>query len=522
MRFALFTAALLAFLLLALAPPCYLMIDALFEKGRFTLAHYQAVLGDDRLWGLLLNTVLVGGLTCLFTFLVGVPFGYALSRVRFRFKTFFRCLYLVPVMLPTYIMGITWTEHVDFYGLFGSVFLLSACYWPITALFAGKGFNGVGRELEEAALLSSGRWRSFFRVTLRLALPSILAGELFVFILSIGDFGIPDFLSFTSTKTFQVYTLEIFNRWSVLDQTGEAVASALPVVVLAVAAVIGIVRLEGRGGGGSISGGFRAPHTRPAGRLAPLLYLFMAVVIGVSTVVPLVTLLQWVKGAGGPLEITAVVREAFSTAGVDTLNTILSAALAALLMVAVGFFIAHGIERNRGWTGRLLAFSALLPLAFPPVMLAVADIRIWNHPGNPLSDLVYGSQAELIMIYFARFIPIAILSLRAGIRQVDPVLEEASYMSGRGYGTTMVRVLMPVVWGSICAAFLLSYILCMRELDSVVLVSAGNDTLPMRIYSQIHTSRDVGIGALSVMLVFTLLVPPTVYRLLVRGKVDVL
>ena len=139
-----------------------------------------------------------------------------------------------------------------------------------------------------------------------------------------------------------------------------------------------------------------------------------------------------------------------------------------------------------------------------------------------LSDLVYGSRLELLIMYFARFIPIAVLSMRAAIRQVDPSLEEASYMAGRGYLATMVRVLGPVAWGGICAAFLLSYILCMRELDSVVLVSAGNDTLPMRIYSQVHTSRDTGIGVLSIIMVFTLLVPPACYRLLVRGKIDVL
>jgi len=426
-------------------------------------------------------------------------------------------------MLPTYIMGIVWTEHADLYGLFGSVFLLSVCYWPITAIFAERGFSSVGRDLEDAAKVSSGQWRSFFKISLRLALPSILAGELFVFILSIGDFGIPDFLSFSSTKSYQVYTLEVFNLWTVLDKTGEAVASSLPIIILAVLAVIGITCIEGRGSIASVTGSFKAPALIVTSRkISSLIYIFMIAAVCASTVLPLMTLILWVSKAGGSRDIFVVVLEAFTTAGEDTLNSITAAATAAALMTFIGFFIAYRIERKKDKLSRILLFSSLLPLAFPPVMVAVADIRIWNHPDNPLSDYIYGSQAELVMVYFARFIPIAVLSLRAALRQTAPELEEASYMTGRGFMFTSAKVLAPVMWGGVCAAFFLGYILCMRELDSVALISAGNDTLPQRIYSQIHTSRDVSIGAMSVMLVITLLIPPAVYRLLVKGKIDVL
>jgi iron(III) transport system permease protein len=510
------------FILLALGPPFYLLVDALFVDGVFSLENYRVVLLDERQRELMGHSLLVAGLTCVCTFLLGVPFGFILARVRLRLKGLFRILYLVPVMLPTYIMGITWTEHLRLSGLFGTVFLLTICYWPVIALFSERAFRSVGGELEDAAHLQSGPIRAYLRVTLPLALPSILAGELFVFILSIGDFGIPDFLSFASTESYQVYPLEIFHRWSVLENTGEAIASSLPIVGVAILAVWGIIRLEGKRSTASITGGFRETPERPAGFGALPSYLFLTVLVGASTVYPLVILFLWVNRAGDGRQILDLITEAFATAGTDTLNSILSAALAALLMVVVGFFIAYQIERFKGRWSRFLAFTALLPLAFPPVMMAVADIRIWNHPDNPLSDLVYGTRSELILVYFSRFIPIAILSLRAALKQVDPGLEEASYITGRGFGATMIRVLGPLVWGGILAAFFLAYILSMRELDSVALISAGNDTLPQRIYSQIHTSRDVGIGVLSLMMVLTLLVPPAIYRLLVKGRIDVL
>lgn len=507
------------FILVALAPPIFLLIDALFVDGKLSLENYASVLADMRQVELLGNSLTVGGLTCLFACLVGIPFGYLLARVRLALAGFFRCFFLVPVMIPSYIMGITWTEYWECSGLLGIVFLLGICYWPIIALFAERGFRLIDRNLEDAALIDAGPWRVFFTISLRLALPSVSAGALFVFILSIGDFGIPDFLSFASTESYQVYTLEIFNRWSVLDSTGEAIASSLPVIVLAVLAVWGIILLEGRGGVESVTGSFQPPAKRSAGKWSVPVYLFMCIAVGASTFLPLVTLLIWLGRAGGMSDILIVMNEAFDNAGEDILNSIISASLAALLMIVVGFFIAYQIERRKGFWGRFLAFTSLLPLAFPPVMVAVADIRLWNHPDNPLGPLVYGTRTELVLVYFARFIPIAVLSLRATLRQVHPNLEEASHMSGQGYLGTMARVVVPLMWGGFCAAFLLGYVLCMRELDSVALISAGNDTLPQRIYSQVHTSRDVSIGALSVVMIFTLLVPPAVYRLLARGRI---
>lgn len=496
------------------APPSIL-------KGGVLIFVLVFFLGND--WNdLIIHSLNVGGLTCLICFFLGVPFGYALARKEFQGKAIFRSLYLVPVMLPTYIVCIAWTEYMDFYGLHGTVILLGACYWPVVALFAEKGFRSVGRDVEDAALLSSGSCATFFKITLRLALPSILAGELFVFILAIGDFGVPDFLSFASTKSYQVYTLDIYNRWYRLNNTGEAIASSLPIVMVALIAVWGIIRLEGRGSGATVTGTFKSVPKRPSRYGVVPLYLFMVAIICASTLLPLVTLVLWVSRAGSLGKVYQIVQAAFDSAGEDTLNSILSAATAAAIMTVIGFLIAYRIERKPGIFSRILAFMALLPLAFPPVMLAVAEIRIWNHPDNPLSELIYNTRAELILIYFARFIPIAILSLRASLRQVDPGLEEASYMAGRGFLFTGVRVLGPVMWGGICAAFFLGYILCMRELDSVALVDAGNNTLPQRIYSQVHTSRDVGIGALSVMLVLTLLVPPSIYKLLVKGRIDVL
>lgn len=521
MRRALLTGALAVFVLLALGPPLLLFTDAFIVDGEFSLGNFDAILLNERQVRLLEHTVILGLLTSLFACLVGVPFGAVLARLKIPGEGLLRFFYLLPVMLPTYVIGIAWTEHVPLRGLWGTVVLLGLSYWPIVALFTEKGLRAVGRDLESAASVSVSPSRVFTAVSLRLAMPSIMTGVLFVFIFAVSDFGIPDLLSFTTGSSYQVFSSEVFYRWDKLRRPGEAVVASLPIVCLCLAALVAILRLEGRAGRASLSGRFAPSEPMRAGAWTWPLLGAMVLAVAASVVVPLVTFVLWLRRAGGTSSMVRTLKTSLESTGPDAFNSVLSSVLAALLMVAVGFFIAYAIERSTGWKRWTLGLTALLPLAFPALMLGVGAVRFWNHPWNPISDAVYDRQPMLIFTYFARFIPIAVLCLRSSLNQVDRSMEEASQMAGRGFAYTAARVLIPLCWRGIWVAFLLGYIFSMRELDTIAIIGAGNDTLPFRIYSQIHTSRDVVIAAHCIVLIMTLLVPPLIYRLMVRGRVRI-
>ncbi len=513
--------ALLIFVVLGLGPSICLLVEACFVDGRPSLENFETILLNERQLGLLWHSIALGFLSTFCTCLIGVPFGAVLARLKLPFEGVLRFLFLVPVMLPTYIIGITWTEHLPLSGLWGSVFLLTTAYWPVVALFTEKGIRAVDRSMEDAARMMTRPGRVFSSITLRLAMPSILTGALLVFIFVISDFCIPDLLSFTSTSSYQVFTSEIFYRWSERSRPGEAAAASLPVILIALAALALILRLESKAARAASSGRFvPVPSSRGGIWTVPvLLFLFFAV--AVSVVVPLATLYLWLARAGGPAEMADVFVTSLSSVGMDAFNSIAYSALAAALMVSIGFFLAYLVERSGRLGGVILSFLILLPLVFPAVMVGVGEIRFWNSPANPLSDVVYETDAMLVFTYFARFIPIAVLSLRSSMKQVDRRVEEASAMAGTGFLPTMTRILMPLTFRGIWVSFLLGYILCMRELDTIAIIGAGNNTLPFRIYSQIHTSRDVSIAALCLVLVLTLLLPPLIYRLFIRGRIKI-
>ncbi|MBI4882070.1 MAG: iron ABC transporter permease [Planctomycetes bacterium] len=535
-RRAIVGAAIGLFALLSLLPPLLLLASAFSGEEGFTAARLQNLLLDSRQLGLLWNSIQVGAGSALVAALIGAPVAWLLSRTDLPLKGAFTLLAVAPIIVPPYVTGIAYTELVNelvreldltflgIAGIPGCIFLEAASLFPLVVLLAAKGFRSVDGAAEEAALLARGCFASFLAVTLRLALPAILAGTLFVFVFAFSDFSIPDFLSFaaTSDRPAQVFATEVYLQFATYRSSPDAAAASLPLVLLVVLAVLLLLRLEGRGDY-VVPGTLRVqPAERRLGAWKGPAVFFMILVSALGTLLPLVQLLRWALRAG-PRGRLAAFDAAFLEAGGDIGRSLLLSAGAGLLMAAIGFLVAYGVVRGRSRrASRLLAALALLPVAFPAVMMSIGQIRFWNHPLNPLADLVYPSSVLVLLTYAGRFLPFAVLTLRASLRSVDPALEDASALAGRGFARTLARVTGPAAARGLATAVLVGFLLSMRELDTVTLLPAGSDTLPHRVYSMVHTSRDSIIAALCLVLVTASAVPLLIYRFVLARKVEVI
>ena len=106
------------------------------------------------------------------------------------------------------------------------------------------------RELAQAsAILGAGKWRIFWRVTLPLSLPGVMAGVLLVMILSLGFYVVPALLG--GRQDMMLANLVNFYARETLDWS---MASALSVLLMA-AAGIAAVCLSLIPGGSSLLGG---------------------------------------------------------------------------------------------------------------------------------------------------------------------------------------------------------------------------------------------------------------------------
>ena len=145
--------------------------------------------------GLLRNSLVVAGGAALASAVLGASMAYAFARFRFpgRRPGLFGLLLgvLLPqvaIMTPLYVLLTILGIRASLLGLMivYTAFAMPFCIWNMRAAF-----QAVPNELEEAAFLEGAtHWVAFWRITLRLALPSIAVAGLMAFLVGYTEFAI--------------------------------------------------------------------------------------------------------------------------------------------------------------------------------------------------------------------------------------------------------------------------------------------------------------------------------------------
>ncbi len=197
----------------------------LFEKtGEFlyniklNFANFAFLVQDNLYFSSYLYSVKVAAVSTFFCLLVGYPMAYAIARIR---SSTWRSLMLMLIILPFWTsfllrvyawMGLLKTDGFinQFVGIFGlgpytmmytdfAVYIgIVYSYLPfmILPLYSNLEKHDLTL-LEAAADLGAGPIASFFRITLPLSLPGVIAGSLLVFIPAVGEYVIPSLLGRT-------------------------------------------------------------------------------------------------------------------------------------------------------------------------------------------------------------------------------------------------------------------------------------------------------------------------------------
>ena len=124
------------------------------------------------------------------------------------------------------------------YSRFAVMLVLGYIWLPFVALPIFVTLESLDRRLFEAATdLGASRWQTFRRVTLPLSLPGVIAGFLFVFIPTLGEFVTPSLVGGASGYMYGNQIVDLFGTGFPDWQTG----SVLALFLLGVVALLTIV-----------------------------------------------------------------------------------------------------------------------------------------------------------------------------------------------------------------------------------------------------------------------------------------
>ena len=165
-----------------------------------TLADYQA-----GIWQYLLNSVIVSGLTVLFTLVVSSLGGYAFARFTFPGKNVLFMLTLSILMVPYATLLIPLYVLLNNLGLqnslVGLALVLTMFQLPFATYMMRISFEAIPSELEEAALVDGcGSLKALLWVLMPAVRPGLVTVGLFAFLAAWNDFITPLVLISDSSK----------------------------------------------------------------------------------------------------------------------------------------------------------------------------------------------------------------------------------------------------------------------------------------------------------------------------------
>jgi len=521
--------ALAALLLWLVGYPLAITVLAAFRESGggilagFTLAHVTEFVGRSDEWLALWRSLWISLASVGLSALVGVPLAFVFERTDFPGRRLIGALVALPVALPPLVgviaflflygeSGFVPRGLVALLGLAGPPWRLSGAgaillvhtysMYVYFYLFTRAGLARLDPALPEAAAsLGAGRAGILFRITLPLLKPSLVGAALLTFMTSLASFSAP----YIFGGSFRVMTTQIVAS----KLNGDIAMAQVETVALAALALLALALMQRIDPQGKLTGSVRgiAPRPRPlrrtwtrvgasfAGYGLALLLLLPHLTLILITFVPPRT---WTTEAfppafslgnyggflGGP--------EGLRPVG----NSLWMAAVATALALALGFAAARGAVGRRGRVAGLLENLISLPWAIPGTVfaLALATTFAVDAPWAGRFVLV-GTPLLLPMAYLVRSLPLTGRSAMAGLRQLDPALEEAAASLGAGPWTRLRRVVLPLVRPALVAGGSLAFITALGDfVTSIVLYTYDNRPIAMAIDSILRRD-ELGLAA---------------------------
>jgi spermidine/putrescine transport system permease protein len=170
---------------------------------------FEHLVSNDRLINSSVNSVVLALINMVVATMLGTMAAFAFARYEFRGKSLLQLLLFPPITIPWLIIGTSMLVLFFWIGIgrgFHALLLGHvALSLPYVIIVVGARLKGFGPAFEEAAAtLGATPWQSFWRITVPLMAPGMVAAALFAFAVSFDQFVISYFLAPPGQTTLPV------------------------------------------------------------------------------------------------------------------------------------------------------------------------------------------------------------------------------------------------------------------------------------------------------------------------------
>ena len=492
--------------------PILVIIAGVFMvDGEFTLRNLLVVTYDPMLSMIIINTLIMGGLVTLITLILAVPYAYILNRYDIPFKSFFLLITLLPFISPPYVGGLGYINMLGRHGVislsllklgiidkpleimyavtplfnpmtgariaeihWGLILICTLTYFPLMALTFSAALQNVDESLEEEAyILGSKPVTTFFKITLKSAMPGLISGIILVFISFVDEIGIPLIVGYRNVMAVAAY--EAIEESSFYYTPKGYVLSLLMTAIGLLILFLGRKYVSLSRYVSVVKGAARYRRIvkiRGIKRIIVMSFMIlMSILLSIGAIGIIIAAFaeRWYLTplpTKVGLKNFEVVFEEYSTLFRNSAIYSVTAMIIGMIMSAL---ISYIMVRMRLSYSGILDYILTLPLVVPGVVIGIGTWAIWR--GTPLDPFVNPITIIALVIAF-RKLPYAFRGIYASTLQIPPEFEEAALTLGASRVRTFFKIMLPALAPALVAGGLLAFIAGITELSSTLVLSA--------------------------------------------------
>ncbi|PJJ27440.1 ABC transporter permease [Lacrimispora celerecrescens] len=529
------------FMLLFLIYPFCTLITRSFFSGKvegFTLENYIRFFTKKYYYSSLVRSLFVSIVTTASTLAVGVPMAYLMSRYNVFGKRFIHIFIIMSLMSPPFIGAYSWImlfgragfvtrffESIgiflpSIYGKLGIILVFTFKLFPYVYLYTSGAMGSIDSSLEEAAEnLGSNKLRRLLTITIPVILPSIAAGAIMVFMTSLADFGTPMLIG----EGYMVLPVLVYNEYMSEIGGNAHLASALSVIVVLCSTTVLLLQKYFVTRKNYVMTAMRPPKEEQLHGFKRFLVTLPVVLVTFIGILPqiVVVVSSFIKSdftgfkKGFSIESYVTI---FNRLWTNIRNTFVFSATAIVFIIILGMLISYIVVRQKGIAGQLMDLLIMFPFVIPGAVLGISLIVAFNK--QPM--ILTGTAAIMIIAFVVRKLPYTVRSGSAFLQQMDPSVEEASISLGVSPMKTFAKVTARLMAPGILSGAILSWITCINELSSSVMLYGGKtSTISVAIYTEVVRNSYGTAAALASILTVSTVISLLIFLKVSKGKVSV-
>ncbi|PXV89220.1 iron(III) transport system permease protein [Lachnotalea glycerini] len=532
------------------------------KAGDLTAYHWlKILLGKESMnnfYTPLMHSLITSLGSCFVAILVGGLYAWLVVRTDLRYKKTVAQLFMLPYIMPSWTLALAWsnffknslvggttgiftsitgiaTANWFAYGPFPIMLVSGLHYAPFAYILIGGVLRNMDSNLEEAAtVLKTSKWRMMLKITIPLALPSILSTFILVFSSGMNAFATAQFLGLPVkyyTLTTQMY------RYLNGTNPGAGYALALMMIIISML-VLGINQKMI---------GTRKSYTTVSGKCSNIsltklrgsrntISIIAVAFIFCITIVPLTSfaieslitiqgnyelsnfsLKYWI-GTDNAITNGILVN---STVWRALKNTIIIAVCCALGAGTLGCLSGYAIVKRWGSkVSNIVNGLTFIPYLIPSLAFGTIYLSMFSQQRGFIPAL-YGSPILLFIIGTVKYLPMASRSGVNSMFQISATLEESAQILGAGWVKRMTRILIPIQKQSIVSGYLIPFMSGMRELELFVLLyTPGTIVLTALLFQYNSKGYDQYANAITLMIVLIVIVADKLISKLTGASIE--